>query len=118
MIDEHAPHHLRRYPQKLCAILPGCVLIDESQVGLIYERRWLQRVIPPFASQVCGSPPVEFVVHDRYQLVSRTDIAVAPCTKQSGHVRARSIDPLISAILRAPFDSVKRVLAPLHTLRE
>src|SRR4026207_2405351 len=86
MIDEHAPHHLRRDPEELCAILPGRALIDESQIGLIDQRRRLQRVIPPFASQVGGSPPVELVVHDWYQLVSRTDIAVAPCTQQSGHV--------------------------------
>jgi hypothetical protein len=66
MVDEDAPHHLRRDPEELCAILPGGALIDESQIGLIDQRRRLQCVIPPFASQVGGGPPVEFVVDDRY----------------------------------------------------
>ena len=88
MIDENPSHHLRRYPQKLCAILPSRVLIDESQVGFIYESGWLQRVIPPLPPQVCRGSSVEFVVHHRHELVSRTDIAVAPCTQQGGQVRA------------------------------
>jgi hypothetical protein len=33
MVDEDAPHHLRRDAEKLCAILPGGALIDESQVA-------------------------------------------------------------------------------------
>ena len=53
MIDEYAAHQLSSNAEKLRAVLPlGVPLIDQLQIGFINQRRRLQSVARPFASQV------------------------------------------------------------------
>jgi hypothetical protein len=49
-IDQQAPHHLGRHPEELPPVLPHHpALIHEPYVGLVHERRRLQRVPSAFA---------------------------------------------------------------------
>jgi hypothetical protein len=51
VIDEDAPHHLTRDPKELAAVLPHIPpLIDQPQICLVNEGRWLQRVPAAFAA--------------------------------------------------------------------
>ena len=53
VIDQDAPHHLRRQAEEVRPILPvDAILAGESDVGLVDERGRLQRVVWPFAAQM------------------------------------------------------------------
>jgi hypothetical protein len=46
VINQNSSHHVRRHTEKVCAILPRHTpLADQSDVGLMDQCRWLQRVI-------------------------------------------------------------------------
>ena len=61
MVDEDAPHRLGGDREEVRAVLvPGPVLIDEAQIGLVDERGRLQRVFRPLFGQVflCDAPEI------------------------------------------------------------
>jgi hypothetical protein len=38
----------------------------------------LERVVGPFASQVCAGSPLQFAVDERHEVVARLQVAAAP----------------------------------------
>ena len=53
VIDQDAPHHLRRHAEEVRAILPvDAILAGESDVRLVDQGGGLQRVVWPFAAQI------------------------------------------------------------------
>ena len=61
-------------------------LIDEMEVGLVNQRRRLQRVRPTLPAHAGGRTPAQFTVDERYQLLTRVEVTFAPRLKQRGHV--------------------------------
>jgi hypothetical protein len=79
VIYQDAPHHLGRDPKELSAVLPiRAVLIDQTQVRLVKERRRLERMARAFASKVGGRPPAQLLIHEGHELVTRGHLARAP----------------------------------------
>jgi hypothetical protein len=79
MVDEDASHHLCGYAEELRTVLPvHRLLIDQTQVSFVDERRRLQSVIGPFAAEIVLREPAQLVVHDWHELVESSPIAFAP----------------------------------------
>jgi hypothetical protein len=70
MVDEHAPHHHRGQAHELCPIPPVHLsLIDQPEIGLVHERRRLQRVGVALTRQVATGKPPELLIHERKQFL-------------------------------------------------
>jgi hypothetical protein len=79
VINQNPSHHLRRHPEEVCAVLPvDLILTGQSKEGLVNKRRWLQRVIGAFGTQVMVGQAPEFFVDGLHQPFQRLGIAVAP----------------------------------------
>ena len=77
-IDEDAPHHLRRHPEKLTAVLPhDTTLVDQPQV-LVHERGRLQGAAGALPSKVTGRTPAKIAIHDQNQAIARSQITRSP----------------------------------------
>lgn len=87
LLDEDAPHRLRSRRKEMAATIPICRPPDihESQVGLMDERRRLQRLPGFFLSQLLSGQPTKFVIDERQQLVRRLFIALAGGFQKLGH---------------------------------
>jgi hypothetical protein len=60
VIDEDPAHHLGRNAKEVCLTVPiNLTLVDEPQVHLVNERRWLQRMVGPFAPKLAGGYATE-----------------------------------------------------------
>ena len=113
VIDQDAPHHLRGQTKEMRAVLPrDGFLAQQAHEGFMHQCRGLQRVIRSLASQIRRRLALQLVVHDRHELVSGTRHRRRSMHAAEWSGPGSSIDPLISAMLRAPFHSVKRVLRP------
>jgi hypothetical protein len=58
-IDQHTPHDPGGHREEVLSVLPLDALdVDEAQIGLVNEGRWLKRVPTAFAAHVlaCDSP--------------------------------------------------------------
>ncbi len=87
MVDEDAPHHLRRDGKEVRAVLPRrALLIDEPQVGLVDQRGGLQRVAIALAPQPGRRALMQLPVDGRHQLVTGRDVAAGPRMEKPGHV--------------------------------
>ena len=65
-------------------------LIDQSEVGFVYEGGWLQRMAGRLAPQLRACDTSQMVVDDRDELVKRVSSAIADREEQvrdSGRVR-------------------------------
>ena len=77
-VDEDPSHDAGRRPEEVGpAHPPGLSLIDQSDVGLVHEGGWLQRMAGRFTTHVCRRQTPEVVVEQRYELVERLTPAVA-----------------------------------------
>jgi len=82
-IDEDAPHQPRRHREEVRAVLPAHVLdVEQTDGGLVDERRGLQTVADPFAGHTAARTPMQFRVNDGNQTVQRLIVAVAPGFEQ------------------------------------
>ena len=78
MVDEHAPDGLRRDREEVRPPLPiRALLVDEPHVGLVHERRGLQRVVRPLLTQAALGDRVQLSVQEPHELVHRRVIAVS-----------------------------------------
>jgi len=85
LVDQNTAHHLRGDAEELSAVLPDrSVLIDESQVGFVNQRGWLEGMVWALMAKVLGGPPPKFLVHERDQRVTRGDVAFAHETLDGG----------------------------------
>ena len=69
---------------RLCHRVPA--LVDESQVGLVDERRGLQRVPGPLAAQVAVRQEVELPLDQRHEPLERGAITLRPGKEKTRHV--------------------------------
>jgi hypothetical protein len=83
MVDEDAPHGLRRCRHEMSPVLPlHAFVVDQPHVGFIDQRRRLQAVAGPLALQIVVRQTVELVVHNRGQPSEGALVAVGPGTEQ------------------------------------
>jgi hypothetical protein len=65
------------------AALPGWIrLIDESYVGLVNKRGWLQCVPLVFFAQVGGGKLAEFAVHQGREVIESSLITLRPFSQE------------------------------------
>jgi len=87
MLDQDAPHQLRRNGEKMSAIVPlHSLVIHQPYVGFIHEGCGLQAVAVAFASHVTARQAPEFVIDNGRELVEGTLVSIAPGAKQSAGV--------------------------------
>jgi hypothetical protein len=86
VIHEDAPHRLRGYRVEVSSILPSHILVvDESQISLVDQRRGLQGMVGALAAHVIASQPAQLLIHKGNQPIERGLITVAPIHQQSGY---------------------------------
>ncbi len=102
MLDQNAPHQLRRNGEEVRAILPlHAPVLHQPHVRLINQRRRLQAVAGAFACHVAPCQTVQFGINNRRQPFQRAGVSAAPGTQQLADVtRSRLI----------------RLVRPLHRL--
>ena len=64
-------------------------MIDEAEVGLVNERRWLQRMPRALMPKLAGGDPPQLGVHERQQAIEGTSIPTTPFGKQRRDVLNR-----------------------------
>src|SRR6266487_1281331 len=64
--------------------------LDQTQIGLVDQSAWPQRVSRMLATHMLAGQTLELGAHQRRQLDERGLIAGAPGGEQSGHVRRRN----------------------------
>jgi hypothetical protein len=90
VVHEDAPHHLRGDAEEVGAVLPlHAALVHQAQVGLVHERRRLERVLRGLAAHRPRRAPPQLGVHLGQQPVASCLIAGPPGDEELGDVRAR-----------------------------
>ena len=75
-LDQDLPHRVRGDRAEVRPVLPAArAILEQSKVGLVHERRRLQRLARTFASQVARRQPPKLLVDDRQQRARRLPIA-------------------------------------------
>lgn len=88
VIEQNAPHNLRRNSEKLRAVLPRRArLVNQFQVGFVDERGRLQSMIRVFALHKPMRDAPEFLLDDWKKPFERMLVAVRPSREQFGDVR-------------------------------
>ena len=88
MIDENQAHEVGGDTEKMRAAGPVLILDgDESEIGFVEKRGWLESVVGAFAPQVTRSEPSKFGVDERHQMIQGRLIASLPLVEQSGDRR-------------------------------
>ena len=86
VIDQYAPHQLRRDPKKVRAVFPvNLFLIDQPEISLVYQRRGLQRVARALTSHVVMGQPMQLTIDQGQQSVERRPVTITPGDKQLSH---------------------------------
>ena len=79
VVHEDLAHQARSHSEEMRPALPGRIrLIDEPHIGLVDERRWLQRVPQAFLAQVAGGKLAEFAVHQGREVIERPLVTFRP----------------------------------------
>jgi hypothetical protein len=79
VIDQNAPHHLRRDCEEVSAVLPIDVsLIEQFHVRFVHDRRRLQPAMPPLAGELPRCERAQLAVDERNQPLERLAAAAAP----------------------------------------
>ncbi len=87
MIHENLAHQLRRDAIEVGAVFPADgVVIDQAQVGFVYERSRLERVIAALVAEVIARQPPQLVIDDRHQLRGRIGISRPPAVEHARDV--------------------------------
>ena len=84
MIDQNLAHQVGRDAEELRAA--GALhlrLVHQPQVGLVDQRRRLQRVVRPLAADIGGREAAQFAVDERHQFAQCLLVAAAPGLEQS-----------------------------------
>lgn len=78
VIDEYPPHQARSHAKEVGPVAPvDLPLLDQSEVGFVYEGGWLQRMAGYLAPQLRACDTSQMVVDDRDELVKRVSFAIA-----------------------------------------
>jgi hypothetical protein len=91
VIDEYPPHQARSHAKEVGPVAPvDLPLIDQSEVGFVYESGWVQRMTGRLAPQLCACDTSQMVVDDRDELVKGVSSAIGyreEKIRDSGRVR-------------------------------
>jgi hypothetical protein len=91
VIDEYPPHQARSHAKEVGPVAPvELPLIDQSEVGFVYEGGWLQRMPGYLAPQLRACDTSQMVVDDRDEPVNRISPPIAYREEQvrnSGRIR-------------------------------
>jgi YVTN family beta-propeller protein len=83
VVDEDTPHHIRRDPKEMAAILPRHRdVTDQPQIHLVNQSRRLQRVVVAFLTEATGGALPQLTVHERQQLIASAKVPSPPRAKQ------------------------------------
>ena len=79
MIHHDPPHQPRRDGEEMRAVSPARpLLVDQADIGLVDERRRLERVPGALASQLRARQPAQLLVDERHELLARRLTTLAP----------------------------------------
>lgn len=87
MIHQDLTHELRGHSEKMRTVLPireG--LIDEPEIGFVYQRGWLQSMVDLFPPQIVVGEAAEFHVNKGRKSIECRVVAVAPIGEQLSDV--------------------------------
>ena len=83
---------LGRDGEEVGAVVPAHgARVDQAHVGLVDQRRRLQRVVRPLPPHVAPSQPMQLGLDERDQAIERRLLPVAPGQQQSGDVVGRGV---------------------------
>jgi hypothetical protein len=86
-IHQNAAHHAGRRREEMRPVLPvHCVPIEQTDVGLLHEVRWLPPDREALTREQTASDASKLAVHERRQLFQGLRVTVAPSPQQTGHV--------------------------------
>jgi hypothetical protein len=79
VLDQNLPHEARGDAAEVRPAFPAHLrLVHELQVSFVHQRRRLQRVVRPFASEVAAREAPQLGVNDRHEPLGRGLVAIAP----------------------------------------
>jgi hypothetical protein len=82
MIYQDSPHQLRRYREEMASVLPVDIVASrKAEIGLVHNRRALQRVIGTLTSQVVPRQAAQFVIDQRDKRLSGGNVAATPASQ-------------------------------------
>jgi hypothetical protein len=88
MIDENAPHRLRRDGEEVGAILVGNgVTADETQIELVDDRIGFKGVVVTLTPQKAGGLRAQLRLDDREELVAGALVPGPPAAEPAGNLR-------------------------------
>lgn len=87
VVHKDPAHDARRYTEEVRPIVPVDVaLFDQTQIRLMNERGWLERMARAFVSKLTGGNPAQLGIHERQQTIEGASIATTPVVEQFGDV--------------------------------
>src|SRR5262249_49223891 len=87
VVYQNAAHQLSRDPEEVCPVLPAHILlIYESQVGFVDQRRSLKRMARSFPTHVVTRKAPQLFKDERNETVKRRLISVPPLHEQLGDI--------------------------------
>ena len=78
IVHQHSAHHDGSLGDEVHAVIPGRVLLGQTEVGFMNQGGGLQGMIGAFLVQVKGRQTAEFVVHSGQCLVQMGWLAIGP----------------------------------------
>jgi hypothetical protein len=89
VIDEHTAHYIRGDSKKLGTIMPvSFPLIDEAKIRLVNEGCCLKGVTVGLATHGMRGNATQLIVHERYELVCRSRVALTPRLEERSDIRS------------------------------
>lgn len=83
MVHENAAHHLGGDRQEVRPILPvNPLMVDQPQIGLVNERRRLERVVAPLPAQLACRARPQVSMDQIEQIVARLNVSARPRAQQ------------------------------------
>jgi hypothetical protein len=68
MIRQNTPHHLRRDPEKLGAVLiVNLMLPEQPEISFVDESGWLQSMLGTFIPEIPGRQSPQLFIHCRHR---------------------------------------------------
>jgi hypothetical protein len=84
MVDQDLPHQIGRDSEEVRPVVGVRVsLVDKPQISFIDECRRLQSMSSSLPAEICGRKAAQFGVQERYQLIQRRSVAIAPGKEQT-----------------------------------
>lgn len=89
VITQHADHERRRDVEEVRATVEAFALLDQAQIGLVDERRRLQRALriaSPVTQHLHSCQPVQIFVHHAHELLPSDVVALVDTVQEARHL--------------------------------